>query len=167
MPFEEQVLKELVDIKAELSKIREPKKAAKTDYLTKLVKLLTDEQLEFYYRMYPSGEPAYVDIAINQVETTLKKLNQDTAKLRSDFKETLKVQEEVQVELKASKLLIKGLEDDLREANKQIERLSNSETLDSAEIQERLAWLSALECAGVDNWDGYGYAREMFYGEKD
>jgi hypothetical protein len=29
------------------------------------------------------------------------------------------------------------------------------------ELLERDAFLSALEAAGVDNWDGYSYAREL------
>ena len=27
--------------------------------------------------------------------------------------------------------------------------------------------LSALECAGVDNWEGYGYAMDEFYNNDD
>lgn len=30
------------------------------------------------------------------------------------------------------------------------------------DIQSDLAWLAALEQAGVDNWDGYGLAEEIF-----
>lgn len=29
-------------------------------------------------------------------------------------------------------------------------------------LQEDSHWLSCLENAGVDNWDGYDYAREIF-----
>lgn len=38
-------------------------------------------------------------------------------------------------------------------------------TVDSEEweeIQEKLTWLECLERAGVDNWEGYDEAREMF-----
>lgn len=38
-------------------------------------------------------------------------------------------------------------------------------TVDAAEweeIQEKLTWLECLERAGVDNWEGYDEAREMF-----
>ena len=31
-----------------------------------------------------------------------------------------------------------------------------------AVIDERLRWLACLECAGVDNWEGYDEARRMF-----
>lgn len=27
--------------------------------------------------------------------------------------------------------------------------------------------LSALECAGVDNWEGYGYAMTEFYNDEE
>lgn len=30
------------------------------------------------------------------------------------------------------------------------------------ELLERDAWLSALEDAGVDNWEGYDFAREVY-----
>lgn len=33
-----------------------------------------------------------------------------------------------------------------------------------AELEERDAWLSALEAAGVDNWEGYDSAREVLNG---
>ena len=28
-------------------------------------------------------------------------------------------------------------------------------------LSEDSRWLSALECAGVDNWEGYGIAKDM------
>lgn len=31
-----------------------------------------------------------------------------------------------------------------------------------AEMQRDLDWLSALESAGVDNWEGIDFAREIF-----
>jgi hypothetical protein len=31
-----------------------------------------------------------------------------------------------------------------------------------AAIQKRLAWLDALEAAGVDNWEGYSHAHEIY-----
>lgn len=33
---------------------------------------------------------------------------------------------------------------------------------DYDEILERLMWLDALEAAGVDNWEGYEVALEIF-----
>lgn len=37
-----------------------------------------------------------------------------------------------------------------------------------AELKEQAVWLECLEAAGVDNWDGYDIAKEMYdnYGEK-
>lgn len=29
-------------------------------------------------------------------------------------------------------------------------------------MQEQAAWVDALEMAGVDNWEGYDYARELY-----
>jgi hypothetical protein len=29
-------------------------------------------------------------------------------------------------------------------------------------MKKRLAWLNALEAAGVDSWDGYEFAKETF-----
>ena len=34
------------------------------------------------------------------------------------------------------------------------------------QLQEESKWLSALEAAGVDNWEGISYAHEIF-GEED
>lgn len=33
---------------------------------------------------------------------------------------------------------------------------------DYDEMQADLRWLRALEAAGVDNWEGYDHAREIF-----
>ena len=33
---------------------------------------------------------------------------------------------------------------------------------DYSKMMERLAWLDALEAAGVDNWEGISYAREIY-----
>ena len=30
------------------------------------------------------------------------------------------------------------------------------------ELWERIAWLDAMECAGVDNWEGMDEARNLF-----
>lgn len=40
-----------------------------------------------------------------------------------------------------------------------------NETNENDYIQQRLDKLNALECAGVDNWDGYGYAMEYLNDE--
>ena len=32
--------------------------------------------------------------------------------------------------------------------------------------QEEIEWLNCLRAAGVDNWDGLDYARELFGGEQ-
>lgn len=34
-----------------------------------------------------------------------------------------------------------------------------------AEMKEELRWLQCLEEAGVDNWDGYDYALELYDSE--
>jgi hypothetical protein len=36
-----------------------------------------------------------------------------------------------------------------------------------ADIQARLSLLDALEAAGVDNWEGYSYARELMSEDED
>jgi len=35
------------------------------------------------------------------------------------------------------------------------------------ELTEERDFLECLKCAGVDNWQGYDMAREMFSGEED
>lgn len=34
-------------------------------------------------------------------------------------------------------------------------------TEELSELRERDTWLDALECAGVDNWSGVDYAKEL------
>lgn len=33
---------------------------------------------------------------------------------------------------------------------------------DYRELIQRVNWLECLEAAGVDNWDGYDYAQELY-----
>lgn len=47
--------------------------------------------------------------------------------------------------------------------------MSETVTITKDEYDERLerdAWLSCLEAAGVDNWEGWDYAREMYREEE-
>lgn len=162
-----QVLQELADIKAEIAKIREPKKAAQQDYLNRLVKLLTEDQLAFFNKVYPTGKPKYLDVAISQVETTLKNLNRDTAKLHVQTKEAVEANNTAQAELRDANALIKKLKAELQQTRNEINRLSTPENVANADVQRQLDWLTALESAGVDNWSGYYYAREIFYGSED
>ena len=78
----DELFKQNIEIKEELAKLVELKKSGKYTYLSNLVKLLTDEQLSMYNKMYPDGKPQYVDGAISQVERTLRTLNKATQDLR-------------------------------------------------------------------------------------
>ena len=43
--------------------------------------------------------------------------------------------------------------------------MENSAIISVARLErmiKRIAWLDALEAAGVDNWEGYDYAREIY-----
>lgn len=55
------------------------------EYLEKLLALCTEEQLALYKRMYPNG-PTNLVIAIDQVERTLKKSDQDWQDLKATNK---------------------------------------------------------------------------------
>lgn len=54
-----------------------------------------------------------------------------------------------------------------------MEQHENSVTISRKEYDSLLedsAWLSCLEGAGVDNWDGWDYARELYqeqYGDEE
>lgn len=78
-----------------------------------------------------------------------------------DYCKTLKIgQEKVFTEFEGNKDLLKG------EVAKMNKGENNAETVTISkekyeELLEDSQKLNALECAGVDNWEGYGYAMEL------
>lgn len=163
----DELLKQNSDIKEELNKILAPKKAAKFAYLSKISILLTGSQLEMYNKMYPTGVPKYIDVAISQVEATLKRQNNTTELLNKDIYELRQKLVDSQVELEKTKRELKEERDNLREAEYEIKILSTPQNVSNAEIQIQLDMLAALESAGVDNWSGYDWAMEIFRGNSN
>ena len=49
---------------------------------------------------------------------------------------------------------------DLEDENKELKKLQEL-------YQDDINWLRALEAAGVDNWDGYDTANQIYKGELD
>jgi chromosome segregation ATPase len=162
----ENIERMMIELQSEVAKIREPKKAAKKDYLDKIVKLLTGPQLSMYNRMYPNS-PKNLDIAISQVEATLKQLNDKTDKLHEEKEKAEADAMKAYIETTQVKTELKGLYSALKEAQSEIRRLSTPENLAIADVQRQLDLLQALESAGVDNWSGYDYAMEIFRGEEE
>ena len=163
----DELFKQNIEIKEELAKLVEPKKSGKYTYLSNLVKLLTDEQLSMYNKMYPDGKPQYVDGAISQVERTLRTLNKATQDLRVEKLLADKKFTEANEELDILKRDVNRFKKELSLTNREIERLSTSENIVNANIQFELDKLQALENAGVDNWVGYDYAMdELMRGEE-
>ena len=54
----------------------------------------------------------------------------------------------------------------LQEALKSLEGYSLVKTDTLFQLQEDSDFLNCLESAGVDNWDGYDLAKEMYYDEE-
>ena len=134
----------------------------KRDYVNKLLALCTEGQKNIFNRMYPEGvNIKQLDWATTQLENTLKDLNEQKSEMRE-----LKKQHETEVSELTNKTIeankkLSSLEEDLIEADLMIERLKNPINTENAKIQEDLDFLSALQSAGVDNWDGYDYAIEI------
>lgn len=163
----DELFKQNIEIKEELAKLIDPNKLGKYTYLSNLVKLLTDEQLSMYNKMYPNGKPRHVDVVIGHVERGLQTLNQATQELRVEKLLAEKKFTEANEELDILKRDVEIMKRELRQANMEIERLSTSENIVNANIQFELDKLQALENAGVDNWVGYDYAmEELMRGEQ-
>lgn len=51
-----------------------------------------------------------------------------------------------------------------------MDKMEEMVTITKAEYVQLLEdshWLSCLEAAGVDNWEGFDYAREMYFEQQD
>ena len=126
------------------------------DYMGKLLDLCTEKQKNLFGRMYPTGPTAkQLNWAVTQLENTLKNLNVDKEQLRDEKKAHADDVESLNKSIRDLEKKLSIAVADLADAERRIERLSNSDAVNSADIQERLALLDALEAGGVDNWDGY------------
>lgn len=132
--------------------------------LLEMLNICTAAQLEVYGKMYPNGpSDDQIQWAIQQIERTILKGNVDQERLKdiNSLFEAYKKEAEDKHDL--LHLEIKRLSNELVEAEDRINKLSNPINVQSADVQERLDWLQALEDAGVDNWDGYSYARQSLH----
>ena len=126
------------------------------DYMGKLLALCTEKQKDLFGRMYPTGPTSkQLNWAVTQLENTLKNLNVDKEQLRDEKKAHADDVESLNKSIRDLEKKLSIAVADLADAERRIERLSNSDAVNSADIQERLALLDALEAGGVDNWDGY------------
>lgn len=128
-------------------------------YLEKILKLCTPEQLDFYNRLYPNGPTkAQQARAIQQVEQTIINLNRDVQQLRN-------IKTEFELFKLDATLEVNVWENKLNQANARITELERDNNILKsatnpiiAADMARLDKLYRLEAAGVDNWEGYGYA---------
>jgi len=129
------------------------------DYMGKLLTLCTEKQRAFFNRIYPDGPSSkQLNTAVLQLENTLKNLNADKEQLRDEKKAHVEDVDALNVTIRRLEKELSNTFTELREAESRIQMLSSPEATKSADIQERLALLDALEAEGVDNWDGYEYA---------
>lgn len=127
-----------------------------------LLKLTTDGQRTMFNRIYPDGVPSgNYDHAIYQIENTLRSLNEKNEKKQDKIKELEKTIGDLKFQIKVLTSHNMDLKTELNETNRKVKQLSSTESVNTADILERLEWLDALEAAGVDNWNGYDYAREI------
>ena len=139
----------------------------KQDYLNKILALCTEKQTELFNRMYPDGVSSkQISHATFQIENTLKNLNESNEELNRVIKES--DEHKLISNGKVNDLInnINLIEKELVDANSHIMRLENPINIENNEVQERLNLLDALEAAGVDNWNGYGYALDYMRGEE-
>ena len=126
-------------------------------YLEKLVRLLTEEQLDLFNRIYPNGPTKkQLPHAIDQVERTLIQLNNHVRELRNVREEFQASTIEAEKQIKALKRQLEDTERELRAEQSRRKALENPINTANANVQRRLDKLAALEDGGVDNWDWYG-----------
>ena len=128
----------------------------KRDYLNKLTGLLTEQQLALFNRMYIDGvKQNQITIAVSQCERTLSSLNI----LDADNKVLKKNIITLERKLDELKLSFSSKE---KTFLREIENLKSRELpMDESMIND-VAFLRALEEAGVDNWVGYDDAIDIF-----
>ena len=136
--------------------------------MEKLLTLFEPEHLDIWKKMYPEGPtPKQVPHATWQIENTLKGAQSRyfdkclANRLLSDSLERAKAKE------KELSRQVESLRESLKESEADVRRLSTPATKMTAEIEYKLEKLSALECAGVDNWEGYDYAMESMNEEEE
>jgi len=123
------------------------------DYMGKLLDLCTEKQRDFFGRMYPAGPTAkQLNWAVTQLENTLKNLNVDKEQLQLEKKAHAETLDTLNSSIRDLEKKLSTTVTGLANAEKRIERLSNPDAVNSAEIQERLALLDALEYFRLANF---------------
>ena len=136
----------------------------KVDYLNKLKSLLREDQLKFYYRLFPGGVDFSIDNAIKLVERTLKQTNDVSKdltivlkkldKLESDNAFSIAQATEHKNENSVLTAKIKSLQEEKPEAP--------FFNLTLKEVIRKLHVLEALEQGGVDNWQWFGESLDNY-----
>lgn len=134
----------------------------KRDYLNNLLALCTDKQKNLFSRMYPNSNPdnKQLNWAVTQLENTLKGLNSSKEELNAEKKAHKETIEKYESKIKNLNERLNDAEKEINMLNSKIERIGSPLVNNS----EDLALLSALQAAGVDNWDGYDYAIDILNG---
>lgn len=129
-------------------------------YLDQISKLLIQEQMDIFNRMYPDGpDKSQLKWAITQVENTILGQNKRAQRLRDIEKEFEEYKKDNADKIATHVRAFDSLAKELAKVTKENERLSASKIdIDNAEIIERLDKLAALEAGGVDNWEWYDEA---------
>jgi len=137
----------------------------KREYLNAILELCTDRQKEMFQRLYPDGvNIKQLSRATQQVEATLRDTDHKLEGSRMQNKALEAENEQLQKDARKAGTRISQLEKELLRAEHHIARLQGPEADENAETIRKLAFLDALEGAGVDNWDGYEYALEAMEG---
>jgi hypothetical protein len=129
----------------------------KREYIERLLALCPESYNDIFNRMYPDGlESKQIKWATTQVENSVKGLS------RSVERNTEATEHYSQQLMDNEKLLseyvskIASLAADLKMSERKVEHLlTDPEAVATAEVQERLDLLEALENGGVDNWEWY------------
>ena len=98
----------------------------KREYLNKLLQLCDDKQRNVFERMYGEGpSPKQLGWAITQVENTIKMTNDVWGELRDAQKQWKGERSELLEKLKTAEDKLRECEQELREEQHHVERLSN------------------------------------------
>ena len=118
-----------------------------------LLDFLSESELNMFNRLYPKGVSSIKDKkhALRQIKTTIRTKTEKLTNLKEKCE---------QLEQTLSEKT-KQLSDCLKENENLKTEFVDSKYVPSCNEKDSL-FLDALEHAGVDNWNGYGYALDLY-----
>lgn len=119
-----------------------------------LLEYVTDAERDLFNRMYPCAVSAITDKswALSQVKRTLHNRKQRIQQLKDENAALHAELNNVKNQLSACRVSEKQLEQEIVDLKYVPEKA----------VGDDLLFLRALDAAGVDNWEGYDHAQEIY-----